>query len=98
MEMRFEWDENKDRANYEKHGIAFSVAVRIFRDECFIYESPRQTIKGKEMRYVAVGEVAGKIIAAVYTERHEKIRIISARRAWKKEERAYRTLLGGQSA
>jgi len=95
MKAYFEWDENKNRLNFENHGIAFSVAVRIFENECFIYESPRETSSGMEMRYVAVGEVAGKTIAVVYTLRHEKIRIISARRAWKKEEATYRALLGG---
>ncbi len=82
--MQFEWDENKNQQNFE--------------NERFTYESPRETLQGKEMRHVAVGEVAGKTIAVIYTVRHEKIRIISARRAWKKEERAYRALLGRQPA
>jgi uncharacterized DUF497 family protein len=88
MAKFFEWDENKNRLNFENHGIAFSVAVKIFENSHLVYESPR----GAEMRYVAVGEVAEKLIAVIYTLRYEKIRIISARRAWKKEERAYREL------
>ncbi|MBY0407399.1 MAG: BrnT family toxin [Rickettsiales bacterium] len=85
----FEWDEEKNHINTEKHGIAFSIAVRIFGNPCFIYESPRKT----EMRHVAVGEVEQVIIAVAYTVRHEKIRIISTRKARKKEKDAYRAVL-----
>jgi uncharacterized protein len=89
--LTFEWDENKNRANFEKHGIGFKVASRLFESEYITYYSP----KGDEARHIAVGEVADKIISVVYTVRYEKIRIISARRAWKKEERAYRSLYSG---
>jgi uncharacterized protein len=90
--MQFEWGENKNRLNFAKHGIAFSVAAKVFEKECLIYESPRRTGRGHEMRHMAVGRVTGKIIAVVYTVRHEKIRIISARRARRNEETAYRAL------
>ena len=95
MEVQyFEWDEQKNRLNFEKHGIAFSVAAKVFANEHIEYPSPRND----EERHIAVGEVNGKVIAVVYTIRYEKIRIISARRAWKKEERAYRTLPYRQSS
>jgi len=87
---KFEWDENKNRRNIEKHGIDFTIAVKVFEEKYFGYESP----KNNEIRHVAVGYVDGKIIAVIYTKRYEKTRIISARHAWEKEKRAYRALYG----
>jgi uncharacterized DUF497 family protein len=89
--VQFEWDEDKNTINLEKHGIAFSVAVKVFENEFFTYKSSHSA----EMRHIAVGEVSERIIAVVYTYRYEKIRIISARRARKKEEKSYRALHGG---
>lgn len=93
-ELVFEWDENKNKLNIAKHGISFTIAVKIFENDCWVCKSPRN----KEMRYVAVGEVAGKAITVIYTLRYEKVRIISARRARKNEERAYRALHAGHAA
>src|SRR5262249_41864580 len=96
--LEFEWDEKKNLINMEKHGIAFRIAIKVFDDKCFIYQSSRKTARGIEMRQVAVGGIAGNITAVIYTERHEKIRIISARPARKKEKIAYRALQHRQSS
>jgi hypothetical protein len=87
--MQFEWDEEKNRINKEKHdGIGFEYAVRVFLDDKRIerYDAKHSTLT--EDRWNAIGMV-GKVLFVVYTERSEKIRIISARRATKAEEQEY---------
>jgi len=83
-----------DPAHIEKHAIHFAIAARIFENEYFVYSSQRYS----ESRYVAVGEARSNVIAVIYTVRYEKIRIISARRARKKEEAAYRDLHAGNAS
>ena len=82
----FEWDESKSRQNLEKHGIDFEEATEVFYDSYLLRQSNR---KGEE-RWVAIGQTEGRVAAVVFTRRGQKIRIISARRARKNEERAYR--------
>ncbi|MFQ5652482.1 MAG: BrnT family toxin [bacterium] len=88
--MKFEWDEHKNEANIKKHGIAFEDASKIFLRPRIEKRSDR----GGERRYITVGEVNNRIIAVVYTPRGDKIRIISARKARKNEEREYRSIQG----
>jgi len=90
----FEWDEKKNRANIKKHGIEFELAANIFRQPHYVYDSP----KGGEIRHVAVGSIEEIIIAVIYTVRHEKIRIISARKARKKEKVGYRAIHDGDTS
>lgn len=86
LEIEFEWDTNKEAGNISKHGISFIVAAKIFFTKHYEARSDRDA----EIRYLAVGEVEGRVLAVVYTKRHEKYRIISARRARKNEETTYR--------
>lgn len=88
--MRFEWDEAKEQINISKHGIDFHTAALVFGDDCRI-EKYDDAHSDDEDRYITIGQVQGKMIIAmvVYTEREEAIRIISARRATKREEEAY---------
>lgn len=87
----FEWDEEKREANLEKHGISFVAAIKIFLSDPYIERSDRNS----ESRYIAVGEVKGRILTVAYTLRGDRIRIISARRARKNEEKKYRQLHHG---
>lgn len=88
--MTFEWDENKNEINKKKHGIDFETAALVFEDENRI---ERYDYKHSidEDRYITIGMVDGKaiILFVSYTERHEAIRIISARLAEKREKEAY---------
>lgn len=61
----FEWDEEKLRANLAKHGVDFSQAVRIFREDHVEGEDPRSD---KEIRFLAVGEADGQgyVVAFVW--------------------------------
>lgn len=84
--MNFEWDENKNQSNIEKHGYDFRDVVQIFTNEdLLVYPSSFAW----EERNVAISQFKGKYIALVYTARENVIRLISARRARKKEIKAY---------
>jgi uncharacterized DUF497 family protein len=80
--VEFEWDENKNRANIEKHGIDFRDAKRIW-DQTPV-EISRRT-RGGEERILVKGELDGRLIAVVYTKRGANIRLISARKSNRKE-------------
>lgn len=84
----FEWDENKNLSNIEKHGISFQTASQVFEDENRIemYDYVNSTIN--EDRFRTIGLV-DDVLFVVFTERKNAIRIISARRATPKERRAY---------
>lgn len=86
--MQFEWDANKNESNIRKHGVAFEEASKMFFRERLEKRSDHEG----EIRYIAVGEIDNRIIAVIYTPRGENIRIISARKARKNEERAYRSI------
>jgi len=85
----FEYDQNKSIANKQKHGIDFEEAKELFTDEnAIIYPSSHTT----EERFFAIGLVDDKIYTAIITFRGENIRIISTRRARKKELEQYERL------
>ena len=86
--MQFEWDENKARRNEIKHHIRFEDAVLIFEDPFRIEAVDKQHSRECEMRYKTIGFV-DDVLFVVYTERRERIRIISARLATPRERRAY---------
>ena len=78
--MKFEWDEAKANSNLKKHGVAFNVAVRVFRDIRRVEEQDVGDY-GNEVRWKTVGLVDTQEIVVVYTELEDRLRIISARRA-----------------
>ena len=88
--MLFEWDDAKEQINISKHWIDFSTAALVFSDDSRI-EKYDDAHSDDEDRYITIGQVQGTmiIVMVVYTEREEAIRIISARRATKREEEAY---------
>ncbi len=89
MELDFEWDARKAESNLEKHGISFATATAVFNDPNYIEEDTTRPEQG-ETRIKAVGIVKGElIVAVVYTDREQKRRIISARRAGKNERDKY---------
>ncbi len=85
--IEFDWDENKRRANIEKHGIDFFDAIKIFWGNIL----QKQSLKTGEDRVLAIGKLGDDFLAVVYVERGNAIRIISARRAKKDERRAYQS-------
>lgn len=86
--MKFEWDENKNKSNIEKHGIDFDDAKGVFKDENSIVSPDLRKDYG-EGRWKIIGKIFGSIISVIYTMREEAIRIISARKASRKEREEY---------
>ena len=85
--VKFEWDENKNKSNINKHGISFQLAAKVFQDDHVII-LPDEFHSGDEERNIAIGMVE-KVLYVVFTERTDAIRIISARRATKLEMMLY---------
>ena len=88
LTMNIIWDPNKAETNFNKHGIRFSDA------EMVLYDSFSMTIEEQivadEIRYVTVGtDAVGRILAVVYSYRKNTIRLISARKATRKERKQY---------
>ena len=88
----FEWDDDKSKANLVKHGIDFDDASEIFYGPIVLRPSDRNN----EERWIAIGSSENKFITVVFTRRVNVIRIISARRARKNEEREYRNAKVGR--
>mgnify|MGYP003316997870 CR=1 FL=1 len=87
MGLYFEWDEEKNKLNQQKHRVSFEIASYVFDDENYI-EMFDFEHSIDEDRYIAIGMVKD-ILFVVFTERKEKIRIISARLATEEERRIY---------
>jgi|LauGreDrversion4_2_1035121.scaffolds.fasta_scaffold500392_2 uncharacterized DUF497 family protein len=86
--MQFEWDNNKNQANISKHAISFDTAKLVFADNNKII-SHNRTVDNEE-RLQVVGKIAEiLIVMVVFTPRNGAIRIISARKASKKERAIY---------
>ncbi len=89
MEYDFEWDEGKNGINKFKHKIDFADAIQVFFDGRRVIRHDTRSDYGED-RYQVIGMSHERVLFVVYTERHENtIRIISARRANKKECAAY---------
>jgi len=85
--MNFEWDEEKNRANRNKHGVAFSEATEVFQNIRLTSTDTRRNYS--ETRKITIGEAHIGVCVVVYTERNDLIRIISARRANRRERKKY---------
>ena len=84
----FEWDNAKARRNWRKHRVAFVDARRVF-DDLNNIDSADETMDYGEDRYRAVGLANGVLLSVAYTQRGNRIRIISARKADSRETSDY---------
>ncbi len=89
----FEWDARKAAGNRIKHGVSFEEAATVFGDPDAL-DGPDVRHSEKESRFLRLGRAAtGRLLIVAYTARRqddgERIRIISARRASRKERAAY---------
>jgi uncharacterized DUF497 family protein len=86
--MNYQWDPKKAAVNLEKHGVDFADAVGVFEDE-WALTIKEEYIEG-EQRFVTMAmDFLGRVLVVVYTYRNDDIRLISARRATKRERRVY---------
>ena len=95
--MIFEWDEDKNRLNIAKHHLGFDNARRVFEDPH--HRSVLQGHVDQEERWETTGVIADLVVVVIVTtprmrEGEEVTRIISARRATKRERKAYEEEIG----
>ncbi len=88
MNLEFEWDDAKATENYARHGVSFDLAKKVFNDP-FAVERIDDRQDYDEERYIIIGLADGEILFVAYTEREERIRLISARRAIRHEQDDY---------
>jgi uncharacterized DUF497 family protein len=88
MNEPFEWDSAKAAVNWRDHRVAFEQAIEAFRDPFAIETIDDREDYGEE-RINLLGMCDGVILHVTYTERGERIRIISARRAERHEQDHY---------
>lgn len=83
----FEWDDNKARSNYDKHGVTFTEAVEAFFDP---FHVAGDATRDEEERQFIIGySLSQRLLLTVYTDRYERTRVISARPATRAERRVY---------
>lgn len=87
--MEFEWNPDKAAQNLEKHGVSFQEAATVFNDPLSMtFPDPDHSIG--ESRYVIIGlSRFEQLLVVAHTDRGEKVRIISARKATRQERRFY---------
>jgi len=85
--MEFEWDEIKNSKNIEKHNIDFSDVINVFQHPMIKKKDKRKDYG--EKRWLAMGLLKDFCIVIIYTIRDKSIRLISARKANKKEREIY---------
>ena len=86
--MDFEWDDAKSQDCFENRGFDFAYAVGAFLDPNRIVEQDQRWDYGED-RYRLLGVIGDRVFVLVYTPRGSAVRIISARKANKKEVREY---------
>ena len=90
----FEWDPRKAAANVEKHGVTFEDAITVFLDPAGL-DGLDLAHSATEARYLRLGQAMdGRVLIVAYTLRRrnddaEKVRLISERRASRRERAAY---------
>ena len=87
--MDFEWDDTKAESNERKHGASFAEALTVFADLLALtgYDPGHSD---EEDRYITMGtSAAGRLLIVSHTDRGDKIRLLSARGASRRERRDY---------
>ena len=83
----YEWDRAKAKSNQEEHGVDFGDAVQVFDNP---YLNKEDTDAAGDQVFVALGmDNLGGLLVVVYTYREDRIRLISARKATRKEGKEY---------
>ena len=90
--MQFEWHAQKAAQNIAKHGVPFEYAARVFLDPHRL-DREDMRLDYREERRITVGQIEGQVYAVAYTIRGEIIRLISARKANRRERRRYHEAL-----
>lgn len=86
--MLFEWDEDKSDTTRAARGFGFEDVVTVFLDTARVTFPDERKDYGEE-RWITFGEIEGRLFAVAYTMRGDVIRIMSARKANKRERKQY---------
>ena len=86
--MQFEWDSGKADLNARKHGVGFELAALVFLDDERLTAIDDRFDYGEE-RLITIGHIERRLHVVVYTVIEDTIRIISARKANKREQARY---------
>jgi uncharacterized DUF497 family protein len=86
--MEFEFDPEKARSNLRKHGVSFAHAEQALRDEVAITVEDPDSVD--EQRFVTLGmDAIGRLLVVIHTQRGARTRLISARKASRRESDRY---------
>ena len=85
--MEFTWSETKRAGNLRAHSLDFVDAPRVFEGATYTFEDDRFSYG--EQRFVTLGLLAGIPVSVVHTESEYEIRVISFRKATKREAQIY---------
>ena len=90
-DLAFEWDSEKASSNIRKHGISFEEAVTIFENETMTSEDRSAHDEVREISFGRLGDGHGSaiVVCVVHTDRMDKVRIISARKATAQERKHF---------
>ena len=86
---RFEWDARKARANRAKHGVSFDEAVTVFGDPLGRVIEDSHHSQSEERLMLLGHSVRRRLLVVMFTERGDAIRLVSARKATRRERRDY---------
>jgi uncharacterized protein len=87
--MQFEWDPEKNQVNYRKHGISFEEATTAWFDDCALVVLDPEHSVGEQREWIIGASDWKNLMVVVFTQRGNRIRIISARPANKRERDGY---------
>ena len=89
MSLEFEWDPKKAQENLKKHGVGFDEALTVFGDwSARVFDDPKH--RPGEAREIIIGySQRQRLLLVSFTERAPRVRIISARKATKRERQGY---------
>ena len=83
----YEWDDAKSVENLSKHGLSFEDVEIVFSGPCVSFEDDR--FDSSEERFITLGLLAGRVVVIAHTQRGENTRIISMRKARRREQTIY---------
>ena len=89
MSIRFQWDPQKAARNAQKHGVTFTEAATVFQDPlAYIFDDEEHS--AQEYRELIIGHSSqNRLLIVSFTERENRIRLISARKADQDEREDY---------
>jgi uncharacterized DUF497 family protein len=87
-----EWDEAKNRSNFIRHGLDFEDAEKVFAGPCVTFTDDR--FEYGEERLITLGLLAGRVVVIAHAPRDDNTRIISMRKANRREQNIYEKRLG----